>query len=93
MQLPAVLQSLNSNTKRCIIEWANIVQEKHRSDDVDSDDDNITYYGDPLLIIEWNEAELTQRNIQKNTVVNYILAFQGCNPLPDAGLLPSDSLS
>ncbi|CAG8740143.1 3140_t:CDS:1, partial [Racocetra fulgida] len=68
MQLPTILQSLNSDTKRYIMKWANIVREKHSSDDVDSDDDdNITYYGDPLLIIEWNETGLIQRNIQKNT--------------------------
>ncbi|CAG8665058.1 11907_t:CDS:2, partial [Racocetra fulgida] len=82
-----VLQSLNGDTKRCIIEWSNIVQAKYSSDDVDSDDDdNITYYGDSLLIIEWNEIGLIQRNIQKNTVVNC------CNPFPGASLPPSDSL-
>ncbi|CAG8697126.1 23180_t:CDS:2, partial [Cetraspora pellucida] len=60
---------------------------------VDSDDDdNLTYFGDPLLIIEWNETGLVQRNVQKNTVVNYIRTFQGCNPFPSDGRPPSDSL-
>ncbi|CAG8738827.1 8648_t:CDS:1, partial [Racocetra persica] len=45
--------SLNGDTKKCIMEWVNIVRAKHSSDDVDSDDDyNIAYYGNPLLIIE-----------------------------------------
>ncbi|CAG8559801.1 20344_t:CDS:2 [Cetraspora pellucida] len=93
MKLPAVLHSLNDDTKQCIMEWANMVQAKHISDVVDSDDDdNITYFGDPLLIIEWNETGLIQRNVQKNTVVNYIRTFQGCNPFPGLGRLPSGSL-
>ncbi|CAG8561596.1 20230_t:CDS:2, partial [Dentiscutata erythropus] len=48
------------------------------------------YY--PLLIIEWNEAELAQQNVQKNTVLTYIRTFPGCNDFPGGGQPQSSSL-
>ncbi|CAG8561638.1 20232_t:CDS:1, partial [Dentiscutata erythropus] len=70
-KLPAILESLDGDTKKAIMEWADMVQEKHSSDkDLDSDDDeNLTYFGDHLLIFEWDETALARRNIQKNTVL------------------------
>ncbi|CAG8604104.1 13593_t:CDS:2 [Dentiscutata heterogama] len=93
-KLPAILESLDGDTKKYVMEWADIVRAKHSSDnDFDSDDDNNPiYYGDPLLIIEWNETGLAQRNIQKNIVLTYIRSFQGCNPFPGSGQPQSNSL-
>ncbi|CAG8696188.1 26526_t:CDS:2 [Gigaspora margarita] len=87
-KLPAILESLDGDTKNYIMEWGDMVRSKHSSDnDSDSDeednysdsddDDNVTYYGDLLLVIEWNETGLIQRNIQKNMISNYIRSFQG----------------
>ncbi|KAF0553840.1 hypothetical protein F8M41_019902 [Gigaspora margarita] len=102
-KLPAILESLEGDTKNYIMEWGDMVRSKHSSDnDSDSDeednysdsddDDNVTYYGDLLLVIEWNETGLIQRNIQKNMISNYIRSFQGCIPFPNADRPQSDSL-
>ncbi|RIB30331.1 hypothetical protein C2G38_2026951 [Gigaspora rosea] len=57
------------------------IRSKYNSEnnsDSDDDDNNVTYYGDPILAIEWNEAALIQRNVQKNTIltcmyINYLI--------------------
>ncbi|CAG8806226.1 27631_t:CDS:1, partial [Dentiscutata erythropus] len=57
-----ILESLNGDTKKYIMEWVDTVREKYISDnDLGNDDnDNPIYYGDPLLIIEWDETGLVQ---------------------------------
>ncbi|CAG8706065.1 329_t:CDS:2 [Gigaspora rosea] len=47
---------------------------------------------DPLFIIEWNEAGLQQRGIQKATIINAIRGFQGCQPFPQNAQPRSDSI-
>ncbi|GET04163.1 hypothetical protein GLOIN_2v1593194 [Rhizophagus clarus] len=36
----------------------------------EEDDDDEIYHIDPLIVIEWNEAGLTQRGVLKTTVIN-----------------------
>ncbi|CAG8505923.1 6442_t:CDS:1, partial [Gigaspora rosea] len=64
-KLPAIIEPLGGNTKKYVMELADIVQAKHSSDNnFDSnDDDNPIYYGNSLLIIEQNEIGLAQQNI------------------------------
>ncbi|KAF0445384.1 hypothetical protein F8M41_003223 [Gigaspora margarita] len=85
-KLPAILESLSDDTKKSIMEWGDVLSDNN------SDDDNVNHYGDPLLIIEWNEAGLAQRNIQKATILNHIHSFQGCMPFPNVDRPQSDSL-
>ncbi|CAG8746984.1 3907_t:CDS:2, partial [Gigaspora rosea] len=71
------------------------IRSKYNSEnnsDSDDDDNNVTYYGDPILAIEWNEAALIQRNVQKNTILTYIRSFRGCMPFPNTDQTQSDSL-
>ncbi|RIB07980.1 hypothetical protein C2G38_2212838 [Gigaspora rosea] len=95
-QLPAILGSLNDDTKKHILEWGDKIRTKYNSEnnsDSDDDDENVSYYGDPILAIEWNEAALIQRNVQKNTILTlYIRSFRGCMPFPNTDRTQSDSL-
>ncbi|CAG8647607.1 35120_t:CDS:2, partial [Gigaspora margarita] len=85
-KLLAILESLSDDTKKSIMEWGDVLSDNN------FDDDNVNHYGDPLLIIEWNEAGLAQRNIQKATILNLIRSFQGCMPFPNVDRPRSDSL-
>ncbi|RIB04378.1 hypothetical protein C2G38_2222548 [Gigaspora rosea] len=94
-KLPAILESLDDDTKKHILEWGDKIRSKYNSDnnsDSDDDDDNVIYYEDPILAIEWNEAALIQRNVQKNTILIYIRAFQGVMPFPNNVRPQLDSL-
>ena len=57
----------SEETKREVALWRDIILERHRNDD-----DQI-FCNDPLLIIEYNQAGLTSRNITKDDVVAGII--------------------
>ncbi|KAF0462069.1 hypothetical protein F8M41_000321 [Gigaspora margarita] len=66
-KMPTDLEIFPRRTQEIIREWANIVQTKYA---ITEDEDDEIYIGDPLLIIEWDDAGLQQRGIQKATIVN-----------------------
>ncbi|PKC17633.1 hypothetical protein RhiirA5_368860 [Rhizophagus irregularis] len=47
-------------TKECLEKWRNIIINKHETEE--------NFYGDPILIIEYNDAGLTARNIDSHAV-------------------------
>ncbi|CAG8552082.1 45415_t:CDS:2 [Gigaspora margarita] len=71
--MPTDLEIFSRRTQEIIHEWANIVQTKHA---IMEDEEDEIYMGDPLLIIEWDDAGLQQREIQKATIVNAICGVQ-----------------
>ncbi|CAG8516357.1 4946_t:CDS:2 [Funneliformis mosseae] len=67
------LGNFTNDTKEIIFEWAKIVQEKYNSEN---------YFRDILLIIEWDEAGLRQRNIPKAAILSLIRGVSDCSPFP-----------
>lgn len=71
--MPESLKTFSDDAQKSIIQWfeaakANTVyHEKEEEDKDDYDLDQI------LLIIEWNQAGIIQRNISKNHIVNAML--------------------
>jgi hypothetical protein len=51
-------------TKECLEKWRNIIINKHETEE--------NFYGDPILIIEYNDAGLTARNIDSHAVAQGI---------------------
>uniref|UniRef100_U9UI56 Uncharacterized protein n=1 Tax=Rhizophagus irregularis (strain DAOM 181602 / DAOM 197198 / MUCL 43194) TaxID=747089 RepID=U9UI56_RHIID len=52
-------------TKECLEKWRNIIINKHETEE--------NFYGDPILIIEYNDAGLTARNIDSHAVAQAIV--------------------
>ncbi|CAI2175998.1 5083_t:CDS:2 [Funneliformis geosporum] len=76
------LGNFTNDTKEIIFEWAKIVQEKYISEN---------YLSDFLLIIDWDEAGLRQRNIPKAAVLSPVIrGVSGCSPFPSNVQPPSN---
>ncbi|CAG8830586.1 43179_t:CDS:2, partial [Gigaspora margarita] len=88
-KMPTDLEIFPRRTQEIIREWANIVQTKHA---ITEDEEDEIYMGDPLLIIEWDDAGLQRRGIQRATIVNTIRGVQGCQPFPQNAQPPSNSI-
>ncbi|UZO15976.1 uncharacterized protein OCT59_007382 [Rhizophagus irregularis] len=64
-------------TKECLEKWRNIIINKHETEE--------NFYGDPILIIEYNDAGLTARNIDSHAVAQVVRNTAGyvANPFPN----------
>ncbi|CAG8664173.1 36154_t:CDS:2 [Racocetra persica] len=79
--MPDSLKNFNDKTQESIVQWFNIVKTNCSVFEMDEIDD---YYIDPmLLIVEWNDNGLRQRNINKNTITTVIRRFPGIRPISD----------
>ncbi|CAG8571065.1 8661_t:CDS:2 [Ambispora leptoticha] len=84
----------SEETKKQVALWGDIIQNKHRNDD-----DEI-FCNDPLLIIEYNQAGLTSRNITEANVAavirgtpNYIpIAFPTVHPPQSNSVIAFNSM-
>src|SRR4051794_18088716 len=56
-------KEFSRRTKICLEKWGNIILDKNEAEEKDE-----TLYGDPILIIEYNVAGLTARNITPGIV-------------------------
>ncbi|CAB4415202.1 unnamed protein product [Rhizophagus irregularis] len=64
-------------TKECLEKWRNIIINKHETEE--------NFCGDPILIIEYNDAGLTARNIDSHAVAQVVRNTAGyvANPFPN----------
>ncbi|CAG8647269.1 2694_t:CDS:2 [Ambispora gerdemannii] len=87
--MSVILENFPKRTQKIVHEWASIVRTKYAIPEAEDDE---LYAGDPLFIIEWNEAALQQRQIQKTAVINVIRSFQGCRPFPQNAQPQSEAI-
>ncbi|RIA82809.1 hypothetical protein C1645_743514 [Glomus cerebriforme] len=71
-------------------DWARHLRDKYKDERYGDDD----IFQDPLLLIEWDDVGIMQRNLNnpqndKSTLVNLIRAQPGCSQFPEDGV-PSD---
>ncbi|CAG8549461.1 2642_t:CDS:2, partial [Gigaspora rosea] len=68
-------------TQESIVQWFEVAKTNCSVSEMDEVDD---YYIDPkLLIVEWDDNGLRQRNINKNNIATAIRTFRGVRPVSD----------
>ncbi|CAG8567350.1 15366_t:CDS:2 [Gigaspora margarita] len=97
--MPDSLKNFCDMTQESIVQWFENVKTNCSVSEMEEVDD---YYIDPmLLIVEWDDNGLIQRNINKNNITTAIRSFRGVRPISDlfsnlgGGVIvanPSDSI-
>ncbi|CAJ0640686.1 13177_t:CDS:2 [Entrophospora sp. SA101] len=78
--MPDSLNRFDKETQEIISQWFNNANNNNN----DNPEVEYTYIDTMLLVIEWNDAGLQNRNVQKTNVVAIIQAYNGCQQVnPD----------